>query len=389
MGSRSSTRPPDVTPVEDPGKLAEPLVENGCFKNPFPTYREPTFRNLMSLIWAFQTQDKSNVPSKEMILNQTLPMEKPDFKKFESEPGNNLKYMWVGHASCLVKVDDLTILTDPVWAQRCGPFGIFGPKRYRDVVCSIEELPDIDAVVISHNHYDHLDHSAVKKLNARFQDRLCWFVAQGQAQWMKDAGCKTVVELSWWGEHTLKAHGKEYLVAATPTQHWCKRTATDTNKALWCSWVVKGPRHSFYFAGDTGYCYAFKQIGRIHGPFSLAAIPIGAYEPRWFMQPQHVNTDEAVEMHKDLRSEQSVGIHWGTFKLTNEPYMEPKEKLEKILNLQKLPLSSFVTVKHGEIVDFLAKSGTNGDTRNTSELIEETKHMPGTAKQETHGKSNI
>lgn len=91
-------------------------------------------------------------------------MEKPDFKKFESEPGNNLKYMWAGHASCLVKVDDLTILTDPVWAKRCGPFGIFGPKRYRDVACSIDELPEIDAVVISHNHYDHLDRSAVQKL---------------------------------------------------------------------------------------------------------------------------------------------------------------------------------------------------------------------------------
>ncbi|XP_060576101.1 N-acyl-phosphatidylethanolamine-hydrolyzing phospholipase D-like [Ruditapes philippinarum] len=328
--------------------LVQPIFENGRFKNPFDTFEERTLTDVFKMI---RSEDNSKIPWKNKEeLDRTLPVVTPDFEKLRNPPNGNVQLMWAGHASILVQFDGLTVLTDPIWGDRCGPLGIMGPKRYRPPPCKIEDIPHVDAVVISHNHYDHLNHESVVKLNRKFGDKLHWFVAIGQADWMRQCGCKNVVELTWWQEHTLAKDGKQYMFAATPAQHWCKRTISDTNKALWCSWVVKGPKHSFYFAGDTGYCCAFKQIGNKYGPFSLSAIPIGAYEPRWFMRPQHVNPEEAVIMHEELKSEKSVGIHWGTFRLTTEHYMEPKQKLSDIVKEKGLDSGCFFTVKHGEVV---------------------------------------
>ena len=182
-------------------------------------------------------------------------------------------------------MDGLNILTDPVFNDYCGIARMIGVKRYRPVPCTVNELPDIDAVCISHNHYDHLDYTTVCELNSRFENKIHWFVPMGLRQWMRDSGCKNVVELEWWDEHThpkFTEKSKAVKFAFTPAQHWCRRGINDTNKVLWGSWSVIGPRNRFFFAGDTGYHHGvFKQIGKRYGPFDLAAIPIGAYEPRY------------------------------------------------------------------------------------------------------------
>ena len=181
-------------------------------------------------------------------------------------------------------MDGLNILTDPVFSTHCGPTWLLSLKRYRPVPCAVSDLPEIDAVCISHDHYDHLDFNTVTKLNRRFGDKLHWFVPMGLAHWMLQSGCNNVTELEWWDEKELPKcdiGGNSTKFIFTPNQHWCRRSLGDRNKVLWGSWTIIGPRHKFFFAGDTGYCKGFKQIGRKFGPFDFAAIPIGAYKPRF------------------------------------------------------------------------------------------------------------
>ncbi|XP_050413923.1 N-acyl-phosphatidylethanolamine-hydrolyzing phospholipase D isoform X1 [Patella vulgata] len=342
-GEKSVSGSSSTGPQTD--ELTRPLFKDGCFYNPWKTWRDPKLTNLFKFI--VTEKDNSNIPG-EKELDIHLPIIQPDLTEFDRPVLTGVKTMWIGHASVLVKFDDITVLTDPVFSERCSIVSFAGPKRYRRVPCQIKDLPKIDAVVISHNHYDHLDLSSVKELNQKFGKDLRWYVPQGMKKWMSDSGCENVEEMTWWEEQQFPGKPDVKFVS-TPAQHWSKRGVTDTNKALWGGWAVIGPKHSFYFAGDTGYCEGFKEIGEKYGPFTLAAIPIGAYEPRWFMCPQHVDPVEAVDIHLDIKAEHSLGIHWGTFKLTYEPYMEPKEKLEEELKKRSISLDEFITLKHGEI----------------------------------------
>lgn len=217
-------------------------------------------------------------------LNRNLPVRKlnPDIS---NPPEEGIRITWLGHASVLTQFDHFSILSDPIFSDRCSPFSSLGPKRYRPPPCTVSELPKIDAVCISHNHYDHLDLQTVKDLNERFGEKLRWFVPNGLKKWMNDTGCVNVVEMEWWDEEVLEkktTSGDNVTMrfAFTPTQHWCNRGVFDMNRVLWGSWTVLGPRYRYYFAGDTGYCDGFKQIGHRYGPIDVAAIPIGAYEPR-------------------------------------------------------------------------------------------------------------
>lgn len=333
--------------------LYRPIFKSGRYENPWDTWSWPRI-SLDGFKFFLKFGDESKVPSVKE-LDKTLPVLKPDFRNFETSPASGVRHMWIGHASSLVQFDGLTFLTDPVFSDRCFMVQFMGPKRYRPPPCTIDELPKIDCVFISHNHYDHLDYNSVVHLNRRFGDSLTWYVPQGMKSWMNARGCQNVVELSWWDEHI---HSKEsgFKMVATPCQHWCKRTATDTNKVLWSSWCVLGPKHKFYFSGDTGYCAGFSQIGRKYGPFTLATIPIGAYNPRSFLKPQHTNPEEAVMIHKDIKAQNSVGIHWGTFTLTLEFYLEPKTLLAEEAEKHGLKKEEFVTVSHGEIKVFGAES---------------------------------
>lgn len=191
-----------------------------------------------------------------------------------------VRVTWLGHATVLVEMEELVFLTDPIFSSRASPSQYLGPKRFRHPPCTIGQLPPIDAVLISHNHYDHLDYGSVAALNERFGNELRWFVPLGLLDWMQKCGCENVIELDWWEENCVPGHD-EVTFVFTPAQHWCKRTLLDDNKVLWGSWSVLGPWNRFFFAGDTGYCSVFKEIGKRFGPFDLAAIPIGAYEPRY------------------------------------------------------------------------------------------------------------
>ncbi|XP_048252801.1 N-acyl-phosphatidylethanolamine-hydrolyzing phospholipase D-like isoform X2 [Haliotis rufescens] len=296
--------------------LTRSVFKNGYYENPWPTWKRINWANVLKFF--FWEKNNSDVPKKE-VLNEELPICTPDFGGYEKSPLTGVRTMWVGHATVLVQFDNVTILTDPVFSNRCSPSQWFGPKRYRKPPCKVEDLPKVDAVVISHNHYDHLDYYSVVALNKKFGASLRWYVPMGLKEWMVSTGCQNVQELDWWqeAEHAT-ADGTSVKFVCTPCQHWSKRTPTDDFRTLWSSWSVIGPKHRFFFGGDTGYCEVFKQIGHKYGPFSLAAIPIGAYEPRWFMHPQHVNPKESVQIHEDVQSRMSVGIHWGTFTLTNE-----------------------------------------------------------------------
>jgi len=316
---------------------------NGRFTNPWPEWKTPSYYNAMKFF--FET-DHSSIPSKKE-LDEKLPILTPEFKFDE----NKVSVTWIGHSTVLVNFDNITILTDPIFSLRASMTQLAGPTRYRKAAVNVNELPPIDAVVISHNHYDHLDLNSVKELNNRFGDKMHWFVPLGIAEWMRSVGCENVKELNW-GEESFIPHKSKIKFVLTPAQHWSKRSVNDDFKTLWGSWTVIGPKHRFFFTGDTGYCDAFKLIGQKYGPFDISAIPIGAYEPRWFMGPQHVDPEQAVQIHKDIKSKFSVAIHWGTFALAHEHYLEPPQKLRDALRAQMLPESEFIALSHGETKSF-------------------------------------
>ncbi|KAM4748906.1 N-acyl-phosphatidylethanolamine-hydrolyzing phospholipase D [Rhinophrynus dorsalis] len=332
-------------------------AKNSRFENPWPTWKSPSLWNILK--WAATEKDNSSVPSSEEELNKELPVLEPYFihqPELAGKTKNGSRVTWLGHASVMVEMDELIFLTDPIFSHRASALSFAGPKRFRGPPCTIEQLPKIDAVVISHNHYDHLDYNTVLGLNERFGTELRWFVPLGLLNWMQSCGCENVIELDWWEQNCVPGHD-EVTFVFTPSQHWCKRNAFDDNKVLWGSWSVLGPSNRFFFAGDTGYCAAFQQIGQRFGPFDIAAIPIGAYEPRWFMKYQHVDPEEAVQIHADVRSKKSIGIHWGTFALANEHYLDPPRKLREALEAYGLNAEDFFVLKHGESRDFNKDDG--------------------------------
>lgn len=245
------------------------------------------------------------------------------------------------------------MVTDPIFSHRCSPSQLFGPARFRPAPCQVDDLPSVDICLLSHAHYDHFD---VGSLRALAQSHHCHFyVPLGLKQQMLSfAGRENVTELDWWesAEH-WNADGDRVKVTAIPAQHWSRRGLFDTNTSLWCGFVVESGRlgQKVCFVGDTGYCPVFKDIGAELGPFDLSLIPIGAYEPIWFMKAQHVNPEEAYEIHKDLRSKRSLGIHHGTFRLTSEAVQEPREKFLQLVKTYALPEKSLFTLHAGEHVE--------------------------------------
>ncbi|WP_153306330.1 MBL fold metallo-hydrolase [Desulfatiglans anilini] len=252
---------------------------------------------------------------------------------------------WIGHATLLLQIDGRNILTDPHFSRRASPVQWAGPRRVAPPGLALSDLPPIDFVLVSHDHYDSLDVGSIEGLLSRKGgERTLFVVPKGLKRWFENLGVQRVVELEWWETHTEDGAA----LTAVPVKHWSKRSLFSKNQSLWAGWVVRSPGFAFFFAGDSGYTERFKEIGRRLGPFDLAAIPIGAYEPRWFMRDHHMDPGEAVQVHLDVAARRSVAIHWGTFILTDEPLDEPPVRLAEALAERGLDGDVFWVLQHGE-----------------------------------------
>ncbi|MDB5985312.1 MAG: hypothetical protein JWR16_365 [Nevskia sp.] len=250
---------------------------------------------------------------------------------------------WIGHASFLLQLGGLNVLTDPHFTARASPFSFAGPRRLAAPGLQLHELPSIDLVLISHNHYDHLDEGSVRRL-ASDHPQATFVVPLGLAAWFRQRHIERVVELAWWESAPIGSAA----VSSVPVQHFSGRGLHDRNATQWCGLVLEVAGYKVFFAGDTGYSKDFADIGARFAPFDLALLPIGAYDPRWFMAPVHVNPEEAVQIHRDIGSRLSVAMHWGTFRLTAEALDEPPQRLIAALAAAGIEAQDFLVFRHGE-----------------------------------------
>ncbi len=261
---------------------------------------------------------------------------------------NQPSAVWIGHSTYLLEVDQLTILTDPVWDNYCSPVPIKALRRYSEPPIALADLPRIDIVLLSHNHYDHLDARTVMTLH-RFHPQIEWVVPERLSPWFRRRGIRSVTELPRW--KTLRI--KNSKITAVPAQHFSGRTLWDKNKTHWNGYAVETPSKKLYFTGDTGYNPKdFKAIGEHFGSFDLSLIPIGTYVPKEFMKTVHISPYEAVQIHQDVRSQFSLGMHWNTFRLSDEPHNRPPYDLYLAMEEKKLPLETFLPVDIGIHVNF-------------------------------------
>lgn len=260
---------------------------------------------------------------------------------------------WIGHATVLAQFAGINVLTDPMFSERASPLPFVGPQRKQRPGLWFNELPTIDLVLISHDHYDHLDDASVRALAAQPGGPPLFVVPLGLKAWFAAREIHNVVELDWWQSHRLGA----VEIVLTPLQHWSGRGLTDRLRTLWGGYALFSAQLHLFFAGDTGYSndfidirnrFAGRQTPALGGGFDIALLPLGAYEPRWFMRGQHVNPEEVVRVHRDLAAKSSLGIHWGTFSMSDEALDEPPRALAAARKAQGVADSAFFTMALGE-----------------------------------------
>ncbi|CAL74328.1 putative metallo-hydrolase/oxidoreductase [Bradyrhizobium sp. ORS 278] len=263
--------------------------------------------------------------------------------------GETVRLSFIGHASWLVQTGGLNILIDPVWSERVSPLSFAGPRRHNDPGIAFEALPHIDVVLVSHGHYDHLDIRTLSKLTARFAPRVV--TPLGNDLTMTDADAKIRAEAYDW--HDRVTLNDEVAVTLVPTRHWTARGIFDRNKALWASFVLETPRGRLYIVCDSGYGTGkhFRRVAEAHAPLRLAILPIGAYEPRWFMRDQHMNPEDAVQALQDCGAETALAHHHGTFQLTDEAIDAPVHALHAALDSAGIPRERFSVLKPGQVVE--------------------------------------
>jgi len=256
--------------------------------------------------------------------------------------------VWLGHSTYLVQIEGVAFLTDPLFSAYCSPVPVSALKRRHPPALALEELPETHFVLLSHNHYDHLDAKSIQALHRQFPD-LTFIVPRGVKRWFTRRGIHKVFELDWGGSY----REGDLCITATPAQHFSGRTLWDKNRTLWCGYVVEYKGKTFYFAGDTGYNpVQFKEIGQRWNKIDLSLIPIGTYVPQTFMQPVHISPKEAVSIHCDVGSRLSLGMHWKTFQLSDEPTDRPPYDLYLAMRERNLPFDSFLPVEPGEFTNW-------------------------------------
>ena len=263
--------------------------------------------------------------------------------------GNKVRLSFVGHASWLIQTAGLNILVDPVWSMRASPFSWAGPKRHNDPGIAFDALPKIDIVLVSHGHYDHLDVATLSRLAKTFAPRV--ITPLGNDITMRDADAAIKAEAFDWKDRVELGNG--VAVTLVPTRHWSARGLFDRNKALWASFVLETPVGKLYIVCDSGYGDGghFRRVAEAHGPLRLAILPIGAYEPRWFMRDQHMNPEDAVKALADCGAVQALAHHHGTFQLTDEAIDAPVIALGEALDAAKVPREKFLTLKPGQVFE--------------------------------------
>jgi N-acyl-phosphatidylethanolamine-hydrolysing phospholipase D len=286
-----------------------------------------------------------------------------DFVKRNALAGANMipAVTWIGHATALVQASGLNVLTDPIFSRRASPVQFLGPARAQAPGIALADLPHIDVVLISHNHYDHLDRRSILALEGQAGGTPLFLAPIGIKAWLERLGAGHAVELDWWERHVHD--GVEFHF--TPAQHWSARGPFDRNKTLWGAWAATASDFHWFFSGDTGYSqdfcdtrrhFAERQTEARGGGFDVALIAVGACLPRWFMQMQHVDLDEAVQIHLDLGAKRSVGVHWGTFALADDPLDLPLHELARARTLKGVTEESFILLPVGGTRQFERRS---------------------------------
>lgn len=339
---RTAVVEPDRHPAERPDDPTGPSGRrpahhgpDGRFRNPWRMDSESPsgLGDVLKWMWEHVRSGLPSVPPPE-----ALPRADPRLAEPRAAPdARELRVTWIGHATFLVQAPGVTVLTDPMFGRRASPVRWAGPARFSPPGVALEALPAVDAVLLSHDHYDHLDAGTVDRLHARYGEDLVWFTPLGYSPWFERRGVTRVVELDWWGTADLETPRGHLRIRALPARHWSRRHFRDTGTRLWSSWSLSSGDRRLYFCGDSGYCPGFAEIGEWEDPFDVALMPIGAYEPRWFMKSSHMNPEEAAQACRDVQADHMVGMHWGTFRLTDEPPLEPPVRARRAWSALGLP----------------------------------------------------
>ncbi|KAF2025993.1 Metallo-hydrolase/oxidoreductase [Setomelanomma holmii] len=407
------SNPSQIAAEPEDAKDKRHHLKNGKgFTNPWESYQELTFWGFAKAsLWYLMISPRRRVTGQAKrpdTTPPTVPVRAPTFLPSRETP--KLRATWLGHACYYIEFPGgLRVLFDPVFEDCCAPINLKNLKRYTPPPCEIEDLPIVDVVVISHSHYDHLSYPTVLRIQKKFPEAH-FFAPLGNKKWFEKCGVKKVTELDWWEtrdvrlEKTVGAEKDRSVsvsaseaedirdekgsivatIGALPCQHVSARTPFDKNKTLWASWSVESGGSKVYFAGDTGYryvpyldpsiddyspayahlpsCPAFSQIGLHRGPFDLGLIPIGAYEPRYMFSGMHADPRDAANIFVDTRCKKALGMHWGTWVLTEEDVLEPPRKLEEALVWKGVGEGRFGVCDIGESREF--DSGSRHESMN-------------------------
>ncbi len=269
--------------------------------------------------------------------------ENPYVRKTKVEDANEheIKIHFVNHSSFLIQIGSVNILTDPIWSEYCSPVPLPMLKRKRPPGIMFDKLPRIDLVLISHNHYDHLDKKTIKRIT-KTHDPMA-ITCLGNANTIKSMGISSVLELDWWQRNQFQ----NIEIEAVPANHFSSRGTFDRNTSLWCGFIIRSGKKQIYFVGDTGYGSTFNTIGQKYGAMDLSLIPIGAYKPRWFMSPIHISPQEAVQLHKDVKSKKSIAMHYGTFALADDSPDRAINEFKTARDLESISEDEFLILEEG------------------------------------------